>query len=99
MITNILNEIFCWPLQHDLTSKSPDACNHHPHQPSTSPLIDLHKEAQPVPLATLSKQWPHSYLNDPFQNYNVAPSIHAWIRQGNEKIIHHHFIQYHILIP
>ena len=27
------NELLCWPLQQDPTSKSPNACNHYLHQP------------------------------------------------------------------
>ena len=49
-------------------------------QPFASPFINLHKEAQPVPFATLSKKWPCSHLNNPFQIPTIASSIHAWMR-------------------
>ena len=75
-----LNKPCCWPLQHDTTAKSLSACNRYPHQPPTSPLINLHKEVGHVPLATLSKKWPHSQLNGPFHNPNIASSIHAHMR-------------------
>lgn len=48
----IFNDHLCWHVWQNLNFKSPDACNHYMHQPSTSPLINLHKEV-----------WPHSSCN------------------------------------
>ena len=50
------------------------------HQLFVAPLINLHKEAWPIPLATLSKMSSRSQLNDPFQNPNIASSIYALLR-------------------
>ena len=54
-------------------------CINHTHQPSTSSLINLDKEAWSVPLATLGTKCPRSWLNDPLQILNTTSSIHAWM--------------------
>ena len=40
-----------------------------------STIMKRHTEALGIPLATLSKKWPRSHLNHPFQILNTASSI------------------------
>ena len=61
-----INKLLRWPLRQDLTFQSPYACNRYSYQPSTSPVITLHKEVRPIPFATLNKKRPRSQLHNPF---------------------------------
>ena len=63
-------------------------CINHPHQPSASPLINLHKETWPLPVATLARSGLVHSSTTPNKTVKLLlPYMHGWDKEMRKLLI------------